>query len=225
MRASQTPTQSSQDVKRRRTTKRKPSQLVKFSKGLPLQLKATLKYAEYAVLTMSGSGKSSYIFSCNNLFDPNVTGTGHQPHYFDQYMGLYDHYRVSSSRIKVSFYNHTTFTPTPATAGCAIALFIDDDATVSLSNQFDEYEREGSINTIVTSNLVSPRILRKKWNAKTAFGVKANGDAMEGTNGASPTEQQYFIIAVQAEPTDIVTVLVELEYDSTFTEQRTVGSS
>jgi len=215
------------DAKRQRIQRPiRRSNLVNFAgKGLPLQLQATQKYAEYISLNISGGGKGVYLFSCNGMYDPNVTGTGHQPHYFDQYSALYNHYRVTRSKIKVTLYDHTLSSTGPTTRGLAMCIFIDDDATPSLTNQYDEYEREGNVSTVALANVQTAGVLRKAWNAKRAFGVKANGDAMEGTSAAQPVEQQFFVISVQAEPTDIVTILVELEYNATWTEQKSVGAS
>lgn len=228
-RASQTATQLSQGPGSKRQRIQRPmrrTNVVRFEgKGLPNQLQATQKYAEFLTLNISGGGKASYLFSCNGMYDPNTTGTGHQPRYFDQYSALYDHYRVTGSKIKVTLYDHTLSSTGPTSRGLSMCVFIDDDATPGLSNQYDEFEREGNVSTTTLANKSSARVLRKAWNAKRAFGVKANGDACEGTSGAQPVEQQFFVISVQAEPTDIVTLLVELEYNATWTEQKSVGGS
>lgn len=47
----------------------------------------------------------SYEFRANGCFDPDVTGTGHQPRGFDQYGQLYDRYVVTSSKITVNAYS------------------------------------------------------------------------------------------------------------------------
>lgn len=48
------------------------------------------------------------VFAGNGLFDPDITGTGHQPLGFDQWMGIYDRYRVHASSIKVTTLNKAT---------------------------------------------------------------------------------------------------------------------
>ena len=39
----------------------------------------------------------------NSLFDPDQTGTGHQPYYFDQFAALYNRYTVLGSKLTAEF--------------------------------------------------------------------------------------------------------------------------
>lgn len=48
---------------------------------------------------ITGLTGAEYAFRLNSLFDPNFTGTGHQPLYFDQVSAIYDKYQVY--RVKV----------------------------------------------------------------------------------------------------------------------------
>lgn len=47
----------------------------------------------------------THVFSANGLYDPDITGVGHQPAGFDQMMQWFDHYTVKSSKVSVSFHN------------------------------------------------------------------------------------------------------------------------
>lgn len=69
-------------------------------------LSARLIYCEKDVSLNPGLGTPAvYIFRMASLFDPNLTGVGHQPARFDQYMAMYEHFVVTGSSIKVSFQN------------------------------------------------------------------------------------------------------------------------
>ena len=51
------------------------------SNPFPPKLYNTLRYSEQVIINTSDSlnGCGSYLFQANNLYDPNYTGTGHQP--------------------------------------------------------------------------------------------------------------------------------------------------
>jgi hypothetical protein len=48
------------------------------------------------VLALTGTAQQ-YTFRGNSLFDPDLTATGHQPMYYDQYIAVYEKYRVFSA--------------------------------------------------------------------------------------------------------------------------------
>lgn len=56
-------------------------------------------------ITDGGSGNFYYLhqFSLNSLYDPDITGAGHQPRYFDQWGGFYDRYRVNGAKLELDF--------------------------------------------------------------------------------------------------------------------------
>lgn len=74
---------------------------------LPLKLKRELRYMESSFGLNPGIGGTAadYVFSANGLYDPNITGTGHQPMGFDNYMAMYEHYTVIGAKITVQFQN------------------------------------------------------------------------------------------------------------------------
>jgi hypothetical protein len=67
------------------------------------------------------------------MYDPDVTGTGHQPRGFDQLMLFYDHYVVTNARLVASFYNAST-------AVSSTAFVTVRDNSVPSSNHLDYME-------------------------------------------------------------------------------------
>lgn len=61
-----------------------------------------LKYSD--TLTLNLGNSYQYVFNLNSLFDPNRTGTGHQPYGFDQLSAIYNRYRVISCKYIVNGY-------------------------------------------------------------------------------------------------------------------------
>jgi len=67
-----------------------------------------LKYVEELNLTDIVGTNIYYSFRGNSLWDPNLTGSGHQPLFFDQYAAIYQRYKVFASKITVLVTNPTS---------------------------------------------------------------------------------------------------------------------
>lgn len=89
-------------VKKTRAVTRTP-RVSRFNEILkPMRVK--MKYTDGVLLTTTtGIGVTTYAFRANSLFDPDQTGTGHQPYRFDQLAAIYQRYRVLKSKITVDW--------------------------------------------------------------------------------------------------------------------------
>lgn len=78
--------------------------------GFPVKLTAKLRYASLTKTLNPGVGGvcAIQIFSANGLYDPDISGVGHQPMGFDQYMDAYREYTVKKAKITVYFRNKDT---------------------------------------------------------------------------------------------------------------------
>lgn len=70
-----------------------------------------MKYSEAYNLTSISPNQT---MNLNSVFDPNRTGSGHQPYGFDQLATLYNRYRVISCSYAINCYSGTT----PVRFGC-----------------------------------------------------------------------------------------------------------
>jgi len=239
MRASQAPTQSSQGAKRqrvvssqrktfnansRRTFSTIPRSLPRLQTGFPKQLMITHRYVDTFTNATSSSLIGKYVFRANGLYDPNVTGTGHQPMYFDQQTGIYNHFVVVRSKIKV-------MCSSGAADGVPTALCIlcNDDATTTPTNI--EGVRENA-NSSVMKLLVPQQgnqvILTASYDAKQIFGPDALAqDNLEGTAAADPTEGYFYVVCQQGIPVTGTTInyVVEIEYQALWRELKDIVSS
>jgi len=79
-------------VQRKRVAKRRsPTTLVNRAlHPIPSRFITKMKYSEFVNTDTFGQ----YVFNLNSIFDPNRTGTGHQPYGFDTLATLYNRYRV-----------------------------------------------------------------------------------------------------------------------------------
>ncbi len=194
-----------------------------------------LLYCEHALgLTAPVSGNVvTYFFSANGMFDPNITGTGHQPIGFDQQMLLYEQATVVRSSIEVVF----NIGP-GLTVMCGVALFPDVSA---VTDPQDLYEN-GLIKVIpITSgsntfqNQYMRTTVRLDCDVAKYFGRPTqqsllNDDNLYTTAAANPVEQVYYgIVAWQINQDGTTTTTVGfqvlLSYDAIFWEPRKLASS
>ena len=165
--------------------------------GFPKSQMVRLKYTETINLDASAGGLASHVFCANGMYDPNITGTGHQPLYFDQYMVAYDHYTVLSSKIKVTPVNPTTASIIPGAYG----VVLDDNNVISYttadqiieSNQGRSFKLFGPNNVPQTSYSKS---ITKKFSARKFFHKKAivGSSDYKGSVSSNPADKANFIV-------------------------------
>jgi hypothetical protein len=186
--------------------------------GFPKKLRCVHKYVESLTFT-AGAASDVRQFSCNGLFDPNISGTGHQPLYFDQLTAIYNHYTVFRSKC--------TYQVILTSVPCLVSHYIEDDTSVSTGSQ----SAEMSTSTVtVHSNLaVRPTNLTRVWDAKQFFGGDIfDNDLLQGSASANPTEQMYFtfnVTAMDGVTAPSYSVLVEVLYEAVWDELKTVAQS
>lgn len=74
--------------------------------GYPDRIVTKLKYVDS--FGLSSSPVANYIYRGNSLYDPDVTTGGHQPLFYDQYIAVYEKYRVFGSSIRIQVVNEST---------------------------------------------------------------------------------------------------------------------
>ncbi len=85
-----------------------------------------LRYTDVQLLT-AASNFTSYTYRSNSPFDPDLTGTGAQPNFFDTFSAIYQKYRVLRCHWKVTVCSRTgtggqlCVAPSTATTGATMA--------------------------------------------------------------------------------------------------------
>jgi len=97
-----------------------PNQL--YATTFPREMKVTLRYAAFLAQTSTATLALDNVFNLNSIFDPDRTGSGHQPMGHDQWQAFYNRYRVDACKIKI------TWTDAPTT-GSIVGLLGNNDAT------------------------------------------------------------------------------------------------
>jgi len=74
--------------------------------SIPNKAMMKFRYSDQITVTCPANDSRGYFyfFRMNSLFDPNLTGAGHQPYYFDQLMpALYLSYMVYAVKVKANY--------------------------------------------------------------------------------------------------------------------------
>lgn len=195
-----------------------PFTMYKSMKGpFPLQTTTTLRYVETVGLAIS-SGSGYYIYSCNGMYDPNITSTGHQPMGFDQLMGIYNHYKVKRSSIRIK--NVSTINQS-----LVLTAYVDDDAVVT--GVFDAPERPGARTVFGNTSVAPMPVLTQAWNGALVFGDTLVDRDHQGGASSNPTEHSYYIIYGYDPNLASAThyIQVEIFYTATFWEQKSMAGS
>jgi len=203
--------------KKRSQLARVPTQVYFKKQALPKQLFNTVRYVDWFTFNFT-SGLGTYVFSANSLFDPNTTGTGHQPLVFDQLAALYNHYTVLKSRLKATFNTIIPF---------ILTIKLDDDATPS-SNAPVALEQPNCRGGLFYAPGTGMPVIRHSFDAAKTFGPNPMAqEDLQGSSGASPADGQFYQIQVY-EPqltSGSIQVLVELDFDVVWTEVTTIATS
>lgn len=146
------------------------------------------RYCEVFSIDAPVGAAGYYVFAANGMYDPNITGTGHQPMGFDQMSEFYNHYEVIGAKIK--------FTPHPSQegAGFNFGVRLDDN---------------GNQSTDITGVLEQPNVNYKSWpgpylqpnasfdiiqgfSSKKFFGDKSGDRETWGNAAGNPPDIAYF---------------------------------
>jgi len=190
-----------------------------------------LVYVETSLTVLGTAGLvGNYFFSANGMYDPNVTGTGHQPMGFDQMMLMYNHFTVTASKISVTAYNNSA---SGLYAACGVYLSPDTtsitDASTLIENGFMVWKPVYPITqpgSIVKLNL---NCNVGKYFARD--GPKRNlleDTDLYGTAAANPNDQVYFVVCAFSETganNASLSFTVEIEYEAIFWEPRKLTQS
>jgi len=203
---------------------------VNLGRGFPQKITETHTYCETVTLnTGAGGTLTSYSFSANGMFDPNITGTGHQPMFYDQMAALYNHYCVIGSKCTVEFVTTTT-TSTSSNSDATVGIILNDSTSIPtlpglLEHPTSKHRLLGSANAMGAS----PVRFVQKFSAKKNFGKFDQGNSnFTGSISTNPGEQMYYTLFVdgtQATNAIVVRAMVTILYIAIWAERTTIAAS
>jgi len=179
-----------------------------------------MRYSDTITLNPGTAAITSHVFRVNSIFDPDLTGTGHQPLLHDEYDGIYSEYRVLKCIAKVTPIASTNAVQLPSFWGC----FIDSDSTLGYSSAtqaIEDKDRTGSYGLhtgLITAQYNSRTGLPKTrmFNAKRMLTPEGYNNTVDfGANPATGPFDAYLQVwagSVLGNDPGTVPFLVELEY-------------
>lgn len=157
---------------------------------------------------LGAGGTNTYVFSMNSLWDPDTTGVGHQPMYFDNYAALFSRYRVNYAQVTVTVINTNVNTATANSTGTVTQqpnyayklAIITDRGSSDWPGKMNQLIEEGGPN--IKWRYVAPALtgkLPKLFHSGSPHKLTGLGftDAdLSAAVTASPATQAYFAIAI-----------------------------
>lgn len=188
---------------------------------LPVSKYAICSYNEQSPsgLTSGAAGSAGgYMYACNGMWDPNITGGGHQPMGFDTAMAFYEHYTVTDAKYSIRFFNKSV---TPM----AIGAYLSPDPTILTNPQ--QINENGMIKQKWIGNVngggvstINFSVNMNKYFGKNAF----NEDDYRGDAASNPAELVYLILFAYspdlAASSTTVPFEIDIKFRAKFTEPR-----
>jgi len=190
----------------------------------------SFRYSTTITLAPPAGTLGTWVFRANDLFDPDLTGSGHQPMAFDQWMVFYNFFTVVGSLIEVRF---STSATTSALGNVICMITLDDNVS-----------GETSIDTVVERNKSSVGYLNPQGSSNSSLRLKRGMSAKKffgkthviadslfrGTTGASPSELCFFNVSAgtaeggSVDPGSIFCNVI-ITYNAVLTERLSLGQS
>jgi len=197
------------------------SQVVeKWMPFTPPKRRLTLRYCDTIALTSTSGAVSTWVIRANDLFDPDLTGTGHQPMGFDPMMLFYNHFCVVRAKLTCTF---------QSTSGAVSQGLIRYDASLTPLTVIDRIlELGGCVSTMLGTQggLGSSMTIDLSLNVAKLQGVTQAvilaDPSLRGDAATSPTELTYFHIQLfdAGGASSGAYVTFYLEQEAIFTEPR-----
>jgi len=191
----------------------------------PARTTRTLRYSENFTLTVTSGVMATYVYRANDLFDPNFTGTGHQPMGFDQMMVFYNHFCVTHARMICTFKNYTS-------NPCAVGVRIDGSSTaVTVIDRLIEIGGLNMAELEIGGSFGSNKALEASCNIAKLQGVSPSAITsdpnLRGDAATSPIEVTYFHISGwdPVGNTSTIQCSIVLEQRAVFMEPRSATES
>lgn len=213
---------SSHTVLSRRQVRFKPN-YQGFVSGFPKIRKVSLRYCDNFLITSTLGSLGVYSFRANSIFDPDLTGVGHQPMGRDTWATLYNHYVVLGSRIVVK-------QTSPNNAEKISGVYLSDDTSLPYTSADGFIEAKKGTWKVQNARSVVPATCVSKYSARRFFNVvdvKDNLTRLGSPVGSNPVELAAFNVWAASEDSSTVSLRfrVVIDYIVAFSEPVDIAQS
>ncbi len=166
------------------------------SVGIPDRLRVWLKFTDNTA--WSNTGTITQVYRTNSVFDPNFTGAGGQPRYFDQWAAMFGSYCVLHCDVRHELVNTSTTVPFTVVTG-----YTDVDPTgTSFANlaEFKFAKLRGQVGiassqpTRIYSSGMSSHVLHGKKNDQAVLDT----DNLNSAVTTNPADVGFYFLSIQA---------------------------
>lgn len=176
---------------------------------MPLTKIVKMRYFQTINLALVAATPQAYNFSCNSIFDPNVTGTGHQPSNYDFWATQYTQYQVIGSKCTVKYVRQNTLqTEIWYTVNVTEAIANAPISTNAML-EFGKKPQVGGSWVEDNRNTAKAYYSANKWFKRKVL-QSGGGWIGFGNNANDPVYFQIMAVCEPSNQTD--TFLVEIEY-------------
>jgi hypothetical protein len=162
---------------------------------VPSVYKAKLTYVDSQSISAVAGSLASYGYRANGMYDPNYTGVGTQPLYYDQLGAMYSKTRVTSAKITVELHN---VTGVPVTFVCFPSMQNSTGAAIEVAQE-QRYAKYGLLG--ISGSPGCHRKLTFRLDIAKIWGITESGlrseDDFTALIGGTPNNVVYFWIAVK----------------------------
>lgn len=175
--------------------------------GFPATTHTTHRYIQSGTMVCVAGSLAIQQFRTNSMFDPDLTGTGHQPYGFDQWKTYYGTYMVKSSKITME---------AAISGGIGlVGVYTSTESSTGFTSADTLGEPGRGQSGIVNTTFGGVRVFEARWTLRDIPNHDpADYSALVSTN---PTNSDFYTIYVQdafslaGSPTVYWTVLIEFD--------------
>lgn len=202
--------------------------------GFPDKLVTTLRYVDTIRLTGAAGVPGANTFRMNSLNDPDLSGVGHQPMYYDQLCGAsgtapYSRYRVLGSKITVKYMIENAPSLAAANLG-PVLVGLQTGTTSGLfgANASALLEASGSVWTYLgdKSGGNNVKTLSASFIPTRDLGLDQGDDTISAGATANPSQVFHAVPwKIDTVGAAVVVALVQLEFRCEFFARNEVAQS